>query len=525
MAANGNLEPSTKMANKSVTIPNAQEKGVTIPRTREGEKGGASRAPSKSTSRPTNERGSTTVSASHFGAPPCGRLDCFSRRGDEMCGKLAPKLTDVGQDVEDLVEEFGANCMFQVGCQQQPKFACGWCSKAYRDTCALRYHLKLGCCLHHARCHSSYREPVRPLESRSHIASLSQMLGNDTPSLPVDDNEQHVEEAHVVLDSELHDHAFSTKVERGSEEYIHGPGVEEVLRELLMNRLLLEHLPAVMQGCSGKEVDEQQTLIPHMMHHPYSHQRSTLWQEERPYDEEEGACPGDECTGFDNVERDWSRVWQQTQSWERLGHAHDREAHDDVERREYAEDQMLGVDSRQNTEFAGDQGILSVMCHGSSFGKDSTATRASDEELQLLDVQDDVLPGQVSSPIRRSATVRAPLYSHARASVHAEGGGRKPEELVAGARFGEGDGAAPAKRASVQFADMDSPRGKPKKKIGFVGGEMNYEVILSQKEKELIKAKTLNDQIQSALTQMRDLRFCLCSLCGCGVRVHVTTLS
>ena len=424
-----------------------------------------------------------------------------------MRGELPPKLTEVGQDVANLVEEFGANCMFQVGCQQQPKFACGWCGKAYRDTCALRYHLKLGCCSQHARCHSSHGEPVRQLESRSHIASLSQTLGNDTPSLPVDDHEQHLEESHRVVDSELHDNAFSTKVERGSEEYIDGPGVEEVLRELLMNRLQLEHLPIAMQCCSGKEVDEQQALMPHMMHHPYSHQHCTLWQEERPDDDEEGACPGEECAGFDNVERDWSRVWQQTLFWERFGHAHDREAHDDIERREYVEDKMLGVDARQNTEFAGDQGKLSIMCHGSRFGKDSTATRSSDEELQLLDVQDDVLPGQVSSPIRRSAPVRAPSYSHARASVHAEGGGRKPEELVAGARFGEGDGAAPARRVSVQFADMDSPRGKPKKKIGFVGGEMNYEVILSQKEKELIKAKTLNDQIQSALTQMRDLRF------------------
>ena len=426
-----------------------------------------------------------------------------------MRGEMATKLPDVGQDVADLVEEFGASCMFQVGCYQQPKFACGWCGKAYRDTCALRYHLKLGCCSQHARCHSSHGDPVRKLERRSHIASLSQTLGNDTPSLPVDDNEQRVDEAHGVLDSELHNHAFSSKVERGIEEYIDGPGVEEVLRELLMNRLLLEHLPVVMQGCPGKEVDDQQTLMPHLMHHPYSHQHSTLWQEERPDEEEEGACPGEECSGFDNVEQDSSGVWQQTRFWKRLGHAHDREAHDDVERHEHVEDQMLGVDAQQNTEFAGEQGKLSVMCHGSSFGKDSTAKPASDEELQLLDVQDDVLPGQVSSPTRRSAPVRAPSYSHTRASLHAEGGGRKPEEVVAGARFGEGDGTAPARTISkgVQFADIDSPRGKPKKKIGFVGGEMNYGVILSQKEKELIKAKTLNDQIQSALTQMRDLRF------------------
>ncbi len=55
-------------------------------------------------------------------------------------------------------------------------------------------------------------------------------------------------------------------------------------------------------------------------------------------------------------------------------------------------------------------------------------------------------------------------------------------------------------------ADIDSPRVKKKKGLAFVGGEMNYEVILNAKEKELLKAKTLRDQVQSALTEMRDLR-------------------
>ena len=95
--------------------------------------------------------------------------------------------------------------------------------------------------------------------------------------------------------------------------------------------------------------------------------------------------------------------------------------------------------------------------------------------------------------------------------------------MVAGTRFGEGDGGAAPARRGVQFADVESPRGKPKKKIGFVGGEMNYEIILSQKEKELIKAKTLHDQIESALTQMRDLRFFSVPMCGAQAQATTCT--
>ena len=69
------------------------------------------------------------------------------------------------------------------------------------------------------------------------------------------------------------------------------------------------------------------------------------------------------------------------------------------------------------------------------------------------------------------------------------------------------DGVLKGPRRSVQWgADIDSPRVKKKKGLAFVGGEMNYEVILNAKEKELLKAKTLRDQVQSALTEMRDLR-------------------
>lgn len=490
VAANGNQQPAGQTANK-----------------------GLAKRPDSRPSLPRTQHGSTTVSASHFGAPSGDRLDCFARLADEK-----PLATDMSPELAELVAEFGANCMFQVGEEDEPKFACGWCGKAYRNTCALCYHLKLGCCTQHVRYRSSHGEPSHELESRSHIASFSQQLGHLTPRLPVDDYEQL--DVQNVLDPEFCSHVSNAEEETGGGGDTDGPDVREVLRELLMDRLLLEHLPVVMQDHLGKEVEQHDTSMPHMRPHP--HQRSL--RQEGQDEEEQGTCAVEE----QHVEPAWLHVLQQTRLWENLSHAHDTETYIDVENHGHVEDQMLDLYALQNSasQLAVGQGDLGVMCHGSSFGRDATVTRASNGEMELLDVtQDDVLPGQVSSPTRRSVPARPSAYSRAGASLHAEGGagGRRPEELVAGTRFGEGDGGAAPARRGVQFADVESPRGKPKKKIGFVGGEMNYEIILSQKEKELIKAKTLHDQIESALTQMRDLRFFSVPMCGAQAQATTCT--
>ena len=106
VAANGNQQPAGQTANK-----------------------GLAKRPDSRPSLPRTQHGSTTVSASHFGAPSGDRLDCFARLADEK-----PLATDMSPELAELVAEFGANCMFQVGEEDEPKFACGWCGKAYRNT-------------------------------------------------------------------------------------------------------------------------------------------------------------------------------------------------------------------------------------------------------------------------------------------------------------------------------------------------------------------------------------------------------
>ena len=218
-----------------------------------------------------------------------------------------------------------------------------------------------------------------------------------------------------VLDPEFCSHVSNAEEETGGGGDTDGPDVREVLRELLMDRLLLEHLPVVMQDHLGKEVEQHDTSMPHMRPHP--HQRSL--RQEGQDEEEQGTCAVEE----QHVEPAWLHVLQQTRLWESLSHAHDTETYIDVENHGHVEDQMLDLYALQNSasQLAVGQGDLGVMCHGSSFGRDATVTRASNGEMELLDVtQDDVLPGQVSSPTRRSVPARPSAYSRAGASLHAD---------------------------------------------------------------------------------------------------------
>ena len=182
-----------------------------------------------------------------------------------------------------------------------------------------------------------------------------------------------------------------------------------------------------------------------------------------------------------------------------------------------------------------DLGSLSVVCHGAEFGNPQhAATRAqgvgadtdqrnrlqatSAREGDLLEVtdvlEDDILPGQIGAPPPprhgAGAGARSSSYSRARVDLSIVNGGgtctgsnRDPQRVV-GSRFGEGGGeGGRVPRRGVQFADVESPRGRPKKRVGIVGGEINYDIILSEKEKSALKARTLSDQVQTALTEMR----------------------
>jgi len=181
--------------------------------------------------------------------------------------------------------------------------------------------------------------------------------------------------------------------------------------------------------------------------------------------------------------------------------------------REHGVGEGLGVDEARR---------IRVICQGAGFGNSShTAaqqTRQGDD-LELTDVQEEaVLPGQIRALAQGGARTRASGYTRAPADLSVGGGLRNRShgdpQRITGSRFGDapGDGGSRAPRRGVQFADIESPRGRPKKKMGIVGGSINYDIILSDKEKSALKARTLSDQVQSALTEMR------CVPCTGGVQ-------
>ena len=362
-------------------------------------------------------------------------------------------------------------------------FACHICGKAYAGAQSLRFHSSLASC-------ANGFTVARSMARQEAAVELSDLV------VPYDDTAQVWNEKEVGCGRGVHEGADALLLEL-------------TLQQELQFQLQLQH-----------ELQQNVLLKQHLHLRQKSDEEGGGYREAQERDDAEVTCQfGTGIGSFregaiesSEEEKEASSAWQEIEEWMEGDELHEMRG---------SEQHMviMGQGTAFGYPFTRGGGKVA---HSTSPDRLPLRSRA-ENDLTLQSVSDvDLLPGQVTL-----AGARSTGYSSQSALRHAD----RRLASVAGARFGEGQASgvdtrlqdvrgvetlgggsgfriteqSRARKKGVQFADIDSPRAKPGK-IGIVGGDINYSVILSAKEKQALQAKTLQDQVQKAVTEMRDLR-------------------